>query len=113
LALGAVDAHRAVVDVLDMEAAMSDQFWMMLGVVLPVLIVQVFQYLATRKNARESAAGREEIKAKVTEVAAGLDTIKTDKTAVDLMIAGAERKNIAAGIEIGKQQASGPMPLGK
>lgn len=92
---------------------MSDQFWIMLGVVLPVLIVQVFQYLATRNAAKKSAQGREEIKAQVSAVAAGLDTIKTDKASVELMIAGAERKNIAAGIEIGKQQATGPTPLGK
>lgn len=90
---------------------MSDGFWTMVGVVAPVLIVQIFQYLAIRRNAKKSEAGREEIRTQVCEVAANLDNIKTDKKTVELMIAGAERQHIAAGIEIGKKQATGPSPL--
>jgi len=91
----------------------SDGFWTMVGVVLPVLIVQVFQYLAVKKNAAKSEADRQEIKAQVCEVKDRIETVSMTKQDIDRQIAGAERQNIVAGIEIGKQQASGSMPLGK
>jgi hypothetical protein len=80
--------------------------------VAPVFIVQVFQYLTMLKNAKKSEAGREAIKAQVSEVKNDLATIQTTKDDVRLLIAGAERENIKAGIEIGKAQSSGPAPLG-
>ncbi len=92
---------------------MSDQFYMMLGVVLPVLIVQGFQYLATRKNARKSEADRDEIKSEVGKVRDHLNTVSMSREETSLLIAGAERQNVAKGIEIGKQQATGSMQIGK
>jgi uncharacterized protein YpmB len=92
---------------------MSDQFYIMLGVVLPVLIVQGFQFLQQSRNAKKSEAARDEIKAQVAEVKDHLSTIATTKAEVQQQIAGAERQNVAKGIEIGKQQATGPAPLGK
>ena len=54
---------------------MTDSFWAMIGVVLPVLIVQIFQYLAIQRNAKKSEASRVDIKAQVCEVAAHINTI--------------------------------------
>lgn len=90
---------------------MPDSFWTMVGIVAPVLIMQVFQYLTTVRNAKKSEAGREEIKAKVAEVQSHVETIQISKAETQQMIAGAERQNIKAGIEIGKSQSSGPAPL--
>jgi len=97
---------------------MSEGFWTMVGVVLPVLIVQIFQYLATRKNAKQSETARNEIKAQVCEVAAKVDenTQLTHQNTMSmetarLMAAGAERNGVVVGIEIGKKQATGPAPL--
>jgi len=92
---------------------MSDGFWTMVGVVLPVLIVQMFQYLSARKIAAKSEADRREIKAQVSEVRDHLSTVSMSKQETVQLIAGAERQNVVKGIEIGKQQASAPMPLGK
>lgn len=92
---------------------MGDGFWTMLGVVLPVLIVQGFQYVATVKNAKKSEASREDIKAQICEVRDHVSTIATTKAETATLIAGAERQNVSKGIEIGKQQATRPGPLGE
>ena len=91
---------------------MSDQFWIMIGVVAPVFIVQIFQYLTTQANAKKSEADREVIKSQIADVHKHVETIQMTKDDTERMIAGAERQNIKAGIEIGKAQASGPAPLG-
>lgn len=62
-------------------------------------------------NSRKSNAAREEIKAQVCEVRDRVETIRTTKDEVQTMIAGAERRNVSRGIEIGKQQATGPAEL--
>lgn len=90
---------------------MSEGFWTMIGVVLPVLIVQAFQFLQSERNNKKSTADREEIKAQVCEVRDRVETIRTTKDEVQTMIAGAERRNVTRGIEIGKQQATGPAEL--
>ena len=89
----------------------TDGFWTMVGVVLPVLIVQIFQYLATRKNAKASEKGREDIKAQVCEVRDQIDTIKLTKDEIDTIMKGRERQLVSMGIEEGKRQATSPMPL--
>lgn len=100
---------------------MSDQFWMMLGVVLPVLIVQVFQYIAAKRNAEKAAIGREEIKAQVCEVKdAALATKQELSAKVDAVtdvavrsrheitqaFQAGERAGYVGGIEVGIQQAT-------
>jgi cell division protein FtsB len=91
---------------------MPDSFWVMVGIVAPVLIMQVFQYLTMRANAKKSETDRTLIKQQIADVHDHVETIKTTKEETERMIAGAERQNIKAGIEIGKAQSSGPAPLG-
>ena len=98
---------------------LPDSFWAMVAVVAPVFIVQVFQFLATLRNAKKSEVSREEIKAQVCSVAAKVEentqlTHQNTLTleAAKLMATGAERQGVVTGIEIGKKQATGPAPLG-
>lgn len=91
----------------------------MVGVVLPVLIVQVFQYMTVRKNNRQAATDRQDIKAQVCEVAAKVEenTQLTHQNtlsmqAAELMILGAERKGTVQGMEIERRRNTGPAPLG-
>lgn len=102
---------------------MSDQFWLMLSAVgvatLPVLIVQVFQWLTAKRNAKLSAAERAAIRAEVRSMKDHLTTQELKKKDIDRLVAGAERQGYVGGIEVGKRQATGPggltdfNPIGK
>jgi len=95
---------------------MSDAFWTMVGVVLPVFILQVFQFLAAQRNSRDSKAGREEIKAQVCEVKDHLATVSMQavRSQEEIVMAhkAGEREGFVGGIEVGKRQATAPAELG-
>lgn len=70
-------------------AMMSDSFWVMVGVVAPVLIVQVFQYLATRKNEAKAVERQEvaqierkEMKDKVGDLSVKVDDLHQTTQAI-------------------------------
>lgn len=63
-------------------------------------------------DAKQAKKAREEIKAQLAENTRMTETGVFTKEHAELMIAGAERANVSKGIEIGKQQATGPAPLG-
>lgn len=92
---------------------MPDSFWMMVGIVAPVLIVQVFQFLQSARNNKKSSADRDEIKAQVCEVRDRVETIRTTKSEIEQQIAGAERGNVVRGMEIQRQRDTAPAPLEK
>ena len=90
---------------------MTDGFWTMIGVVAPVLIIQVFQFLSSWMANKKANVSREELKSSVAEVKDQIDTVKMHAEQVNLLVKGAERKGFEGGIEVGKQQSTGPTPL--
>lgn len=92
---------------------MSDGFWTMLGVVLPVLIVQIFQYISARRTAAKSEADRLEIKQNVAQVRDRIETVTLSKEDMELLMKGRERELVTKGIEEGRRQATAPAPLDK
>ena len=94
---------------------MSDAFYSMLGIVLPILIVQLVQVWQNSQNAKKSEAGRDEIKASVAEVKDHIETIKMkavrSKEEVSMARAAGQREGYVGGISEGKRQATGPGAL--
>lgn len=94
---------------------MSDAFYTMLGIVLPIVIVQGVQVWQTSRNAKKSEAGREEIKAQVSEVKDHLETVKMQavrsKEELDMARTAGVREGYVGGIEEGRKQSTGPGAL--
>ena len=91
---------------------MPDAFWMMVSVVAPVVVLQISAQVTNYLNNKKANASREEIKSTVAGMKDQIDTVKMHKDQVDLLVKGAERKGFEGGIEVGKQQNTGPAPLG-
>ena len=95
---------------------MSDAFWTGLFQMLPVLIPAVMAAYMTWRNGQRARKDREDIKATVCDVAAGVkqavaeQVIATD-TIVQHAAAAGERRGFVGGIEVGKKQASQPAAL--
>lgn len=94
---------------------MWEGFWPMLGIVLPVLIVQYFQYKQSERNNKQSSEDRKKLKAQICEVKDHLDTVGIkavrSQNEVDMAHRAGQRAGYVDGIEIGKQQATGHGPL--
>lgn len=89
---------------------MTDAFYTMLGIVLPIVIVQGVQVWQTSRNAKAAKVGREEIKAQVCEVKDQIDTVRLTKDEMHMIMQGRERQIMVEGIAIGKRQSDfGPL----
>lgn len=117
---------------------MSDAFWTGLWSNLPAIITAlvgaVVTAIMTWRNgvhlkkqdgaiaeaavkAKEAHAAAAQVNstltAKVGELKNHIDTIGMTKEQAELMIVGAERRNMVRGMEIERTRNTGPMPLGK
>lgn len=95
---------------------MSDAFWTGLFQMLPVLIPAVMAAYMTWRNGQRARKDREDIKATVCDVAAGVkQTVAEQVIATDTIVqhaaAAGERKGVVIGIEVERKRASGPAAL--
>lgn len=83
------------------------------AIALGTFVMQAWSRHQDKKERRQAEESRTELSCKVDAVTDRVETVRMEASQVkehmDLVAKGAERK----GFEIGKQQATGPGPIGK